>query len=139
MATELKLNYLDINIYSAINQIRGQKNRPDIISILKEIVKVIDFEFLSKVFLNDRIEMLLQNNKMINRLNRNKISNDVRFFHDRFTSTQKSPSKSDTSHFTRTPKQTSMTDISHNLEVNIENIFGELTPAKFRNLILKLH
>ena len=29
-----------------------------------------------------------------------------------------------------------MTNFSHNLEVNIGNIFGELTPVKFRNLIL---
>ena len=29
-----------------------------------------------------------------------------------------------------------MTDFSHNLEVNIGNIFGELIPAKFRNFVL---
>ena len=52
MATKLELNHL-------------KKNR--INSIDKEIVKVIDFESISKEFLNDRIEMLLQNdnNKQI--------------------------------------------------------------------------
>ena len=73
MATELELNHLDCKIYSARKQIRGQKNRADINSIQKEIVKVIDFKSISKQFLNDRIEMLLQNEKIINRLNRKKL------------------------------------------------------------------
>ena len=38
MATKLELNHLDHKIYSAIKQIRGQKNRADINSIHKEIV-----------------------------------------------------------------------------------------------------
>ena len=50
--------------------------------------------------------------------------------------TQKSPSNSDTSQITRTPNQTSITDFSHIPKINIEKIPGELTPAKFRNLIL---
>ena len=70
MATELELNHLDCKIYSARKQIRRQKNRADISCIQKEIVKVIDFKSISKQFLNDRIEMLLQNEKIINRLNR---------------------------------------------------------------------
>ena len=69
---KLELNYLDHKIYSAIKQIRGQKNRADIKSMHEEIIKVIEFQSISKEFLNDRIEMLLQNDKMINRLNRNK-------------------------------------------------------------------
>ena len=73
MAAELELNHLDCKIYSARKQIRGQKNRANINSIQKEIVKVIDFKSISKQFLNDRIEMLLQNEKIINRLNRKKL------------------------------------------------------------------
>ena len=69
MATKLELNHLDHKIYSALKQIRGQKNRADINSIHKQIVKVIDFKSISKEFLNDRIEMLLQKDKTINRLN----------------------------------------------------------------------
>ena len=69
MATKLELSHLDHKIYSALKQIRGQKNRADINSIHKEIVKVIDFKSISKEFLNDRIEMLLQKDKTINRLN----------------------------------------------------------------------
>ena len=69
MATRLELNHLDHKIYSALKQIRGQKNRADINSIHKQIVKVIDFKSISKEFLNDRIEMLLQKDKTINRLN----------------------------------------------------------------------
>ena len=53
MATELELNHLDHKIYSAIKRIRGQKTRADVNRIHKEIVKVIDFESISKEFLND--------------------------------------------------------------------------------------
>ena len=63
MAAKLELNHLDHKIYSPIKQIRGQKNRADIDSIHKEIVKVTDFEAISKEFLHERIEMLLQNDK----------------------------------------------------------------------------
>ena len=142
MATKLELNQLDHNIYSAIKQIRGQKNRTDISRMHKEIVKVIDFESISKEFLNDGIKMLLQNDKIINRLKRNKTSYCLNeslldsSMTDLLPSTQKSPSNSDTPQITRTPNQTSITDSSHITKVNIENIPGELTPAKFRNLIL---
>ena len=50
MATKLELNHLDHQIYLAIKQIRVQKNSADINSIHKEIVKVIDFETISKEF-----------------------------------------------------------------------------------------
>ena len=109
MATKLELNHLDHKIYSAIKQIRGQKNRADINSIHKEIVKAIDFEAISKEFLNERIEMLLQNDKIINRLNRNKNSYRLNeslldsSMTDLLPYTQKSPSNSDTSQITRTP------------------------------------
>ena len=69
MATNLKLNQLAQKIYSAIKQIRRQKNRAGINSIHKEIVKVTDFKAISKEFLNNRIEMLLQNDKILNTLN----------------------------------------------------------------------
>ena len=84
--------------------------------------------------------MLVQNEKIINRLNRNKNS-----YHpneslldssitDLLLSTQNSPSNPDK--FTRTPNQTSITDFSHIPKVNIVNIIGKLTSTKFRNLIL---
>ena len=86
--------------------------------------------------------MLLQNEKIMNRLNRNKNS-----FHlneslldssmtDLLPSAQKSPSNPNTSQFTRTSNQTCITDFSHISKVHIGNITGKLTPAKFRNLIL---
>ena len=67
VATELELNHLDHKIYSAIKRIRGQEIRADVNSIHKEIVKVIDFESISKEFLNDRIKMLMQNDKKKNK------------------------------------------------------------------------
>ena len=142
MATKLELNHLDHKIYSAIKQIRGQKNRAAINSIYKEIVEVIDFDTISKTFLNDRIEMLLKNGKIINRSNQNKSSYCLNeslldsSITDLLPSTQKSPSNSDTPQVTRAPNQTSITDFSHIPKVNLENIPGELTLTKFRNLIV---
>ena len=74
MTTTSKLNALDHSIYSAINSIRGQNKRADRNSVHKEIIKTIDFEKISKSFLDDRINMLIQNDKIINKLNRNKDS-----------------------------------------------------------------
>ena len=86
--------------------------------------------------------MLLQNDKIINRLKRNKNSYRLNesLLDSSMTyllpSTQKSSSNSDISQITRTPNQTSITDFSHIPKVNVENISGEVTLAKFRNLIL---
>ena len=55
---------------------------------------------------------------------------------DLLPATRKYPSNPDTPQFTRTPSQTSITDFSHIPKGNIGNIIGELTPIKFRNLIL---
>ena len=86
--------------------------------------------------------MLLQNDKIINRLNRNKNSYRLNeslldsSMTNLLPSTQKSPSNSDTSQITRTPNQTSISDFSHIPKVNIENIPGELALVKCRNVIL---
>ena len=68
MATELELNHLDHNKYSAIKQNTQQRNRADVSGIHTEVIKIFDFESIRKKLLNDRIEMLLQNYKMIKRL-----------------------------------------------------------------------
>ena len=63
--------------------------------------------------------MLLQNDKIINRLNLNKNSYCLNeslldsSMTDLLPSTQKSPPNSDTPQFTRTPNQTTITDFSH--------------------------
>ena len=74
MTTTSELNALDHCIYSAINRIIGQNRRADRNSVHKDIIKTIDFEKISKSFLDDRINMLIQNDKIINKLNRNKDS-----------------------------------------------------------------
>ena len=86
--------------------------------------------------------MLQQNDKIRNRLNRNKNSYHLNeslldsSMTDLLPYSQKSPSNSGTLKITRTPNQTSITDFSHIPKVNIENIPGELTLTQFRNLIL---
>ena len=75
MTTTSELNALDHWIYSAINRIKGQNKRADTNSVHKEIIKTIDFEKnISKSFLDDRINMLIQNDNIINKPNRNKDS-----------------------------------------------------------------
>ena len=62
MTTTSELNALDHCIhciYSAIDRIRGQNKRADRNSVHKEILKTIDFEKISKIFLDDRINMLI--------------------------------------------------------------------------------
>ena len=109
MATESKLDHLDQKIYLAIKQIRGQKNLAHINSTHKQIVKVVDFKSIKKEFLNDRIEMVLQNEKIINRLSQNKNSCHVNeslldsFMIYLLPSTQQPRSNPDTPQFTRTP------------------------------------
>ena len=55
MKTTSELNTLDHCIYSVINRIRGQNKHADHNSVHKEIIKTIDFEKISKSFLDDRI------------------------------------------------------------------------------------
>ena len=100
-------------------------------------MQITDFESISKAFLNDRMKMLLQNDKLINRLKQNKNSSllNESLLDSSMTyllRTQKSPSNSDTPQFTRTLNQTSITDFSHIPKVNIPD---EPIQAKFRNLI----
>ena len=84
---------------------------------------------LGKEFLNDRIEMLLQNDKIITKLNQNKNSDRLNeslldsCMKDLLPSIQKSPSNLDIPKITRTPNQTSITDFSHIPKVNIEIYF----------------
>ena len=75
----------------------------------------------------------LNQNKNSYRLNESLLDSSMT---DLLPSTQKSPSSSDTPQITRTPNRTSITDFSHIRKINIENIPGELTLVKFRNLIL---
>ena len=46
---------IDDNIFSIILQIRKNHNRADVNSIHKQTMKTIDFENISKEFLDDRI------------------------------------------------------------------------------------
>ena len=112
-----------------------------LIAYIKKWLKLLTLRQLAE-FLNERIEMLLQNDKITYRLNRNKNSYCLNeslldsSMTDLLPSTQKSPPNSDTPQITRTPNQTSITDFNHIPKVNIENVPGELTLAKFKNLIL---
>ena len=98
MTSTSELNALDHSIYSAIKRIRGQNKLPDFNSVHKEIIKTIDFEKIGKNILDDRINMLIQNDKTVNRLNRNKdsfctVDNDFNsYITDAHPMTQKSPS-----------------------------------------------
>ena len=72
MATEFIK--LDNTILYVIKKIKNQHQRADIERIFEEVTKTIDFQLITKDFLNDRVNQLLQSNKLINKTNRNKDS-----------------------------------------------------------------
>ena len=69
-----QLMELDNEILCVVEGIRGKKNRADLNSIYNEIIKTEDFENVQKDYLNDRICVLLQTNKLKNKINRDKDS-----------------------------------------------------------------
>ena len=72
MATEFIK--LDNTILCVIKKIKNQHQRPDIERIFDEVTKNIDFQHITKDSLNDRVNQLLQSNRLINKINRNKDS-----------------------------------------------------------------
>ena len=64
-------NKIDNEIFVTILRIRKNNNRGDRDSIYREIKKSIDFEGVTKEFLDDRIHTLINYGKIINKLNRN--------------------------------------------------------------------
>ena len=54
-----------------ILQIHKKNNRADIDSIYKQIIKTINFEDVTKEFLDDRIHALINDEKLINKRNCN--------------------------------------------------------------------
>ena len=61
---------IDNTIFSTILRIRKKNNRADIDSIYKKIIETIDFEDVTKEFLDDRIHTLI-NDEKINKRNPN--------------------------------------------------------------------
>ena len=61
---------IDNTIFSTISRICKKNNRADIDSIYKKIIEAIDFEDVTKEFLDDRIHTLI-NDEKINKRNPN--------------------------------------------------------------------
>ena len=62
----------DQDIFTVINDLKEKRKRADIDSIdHKEIIKLIDFKDITKDDLQYRINILLINEKLINKINRN--------------------------------------------------------------------
>ena len=72
MATEFIK--LDNAILYVIKKIKNQHQRNNIERIFDEVTKTIDFQHITKDSLNDRVNQLLQSNRLINKINRNKDS-----------------------------------------------------------------
>ena len=64
-------NEIDNKIFVTILPIRKNSNGADLDSIHKEIKKSLDFEDVTKEFLDDRVHMLINDGKIINKLNWN--------------------------------------------------------------------
>ena len=65
---------LDNTILYVIKTMINQHQQADIELIFDEVTKTIDFQHITKDSLNDRVNQLLQSNKLINKINRNKDS-----------------------------------------------------------------
>ena len=62
---------IDNEIFVTILRVRNKNNREDLERIYKKIKKSIDFGDVTKEFLGDRIHTLINDGKIINKLNRN--------------------------------------------------------------------
>ena len=60
----------DKEIFVTILRVRKGKKRADLYSIYKEIKKSLDFEDITKEFLDNRMYTLINDGKIINKLNR---------------------------------------------------------------------
>ena len=61
---------IDDSIFSIKLEIRKNHNWADVDSIHKQFIKTVDFENITKEFLDDRIHTLITDVKIINKKNR---------------------------------------------------------------------
>ena len=71
--TDVELIWFDHDI-NIIRKIKNQHQRADIYSIHKKIIKIPDYHYVTKEFLNIRIENLLKNGRIRNKPNRGNLS-----------------------------------------------------------------
>ena len=66
---------------SSINDLKKNRKRADISSVHKEVIKTIEFNDITKEYLRERIDTLILDKKVINKLNRNldsfSVSNEI--------------------------------------------------------------
>ena len=67
----MKIDNLDHNIFIIIKQLRNNNSRADADSIHKKLIKLFDFNDISREYLDDRIHTLINDDKIINKTNRN--------------------------------------------------------------------
>ena len=72
--TSGQLSALDSNIFVIIATLKRQSKRADIGSIHAHITKTVDFEDITKGNLQERMNSLISDGKMVNKSNRNKDS-----------------------------------------------------------------
>ena len=69
-----QLNTLENSLYTIIDKLKRQRKRADTDSIYDNLVKSATFQNLSKDALQDKIDYLVIEGKIINKINRGKIS-----------------------------------------------------------------
>ena len=75
--TSGQLSALDSNIFVIIAKLRQQSKRADIGSIHTRIIKTVDFEDITKGNLQERMNSLISDGKIVNKSNRNKDSHSL--------------------------------------------------------------
>ena len=58
--TETELKDLDLNILTAIKNIRKNNQRADVANVHHEVVKIINFEQTSQTVIDERLKLLLE-------------------------------------------------------------------------------
>ena len=74
-ATNVAITDLDLfnnTIFTAINKIRRNRQRAEINAIFKEIIKNDHYKDMNKDVLQQQINMLITEEKILNKINRNK-------------------------------------------------------------------
>ena len=79
---QLDINLLDRSIFAIVNDIKNKHKRADVDSIHREIVRNPNFKDINKEALEERINILLIEEKLANKINRNLNSYSVNFVYD---------------------------------------------------------
>ena len=128
------LKEFDSKIYFAVTKVRNDRKRAEINTIYKEVTKTPIFKDITKDRLQDRIDKLLKNETLLNKLNRDKDS--LRINRDKIND----PSINISTFSTHTPPAASPTTSGLSIQTQTQGMQNPLSQATPQvNSILPTH